>query len=351
MEKSESNDVILQILSLKDIASMSNSLLLEIIKYDQIHSLDSKYPSNITEATTITKLSAFFLIKPSMLSYITVHQLKSDIFFYNLWNFYLPFCLNLQKTFQNNKKPVLQGILGVQGAGKTTFADIATEILSSFGLNVIGFSIDDIYKTYAERQEIKKKDPRIKWRGPPGTHDISIALSLLTEIKKHGENLLKFPIFDKSLFSGEGDRLTEVKSIEKVDIVLFEGWFLGMRPLKTEFFNEKNHLFKSSEEQSFAIDMSKKLQEYEVLWDLLDDIIVLWPESLEMSKVWRLEAEKKMRDTGKESKTDKEIEEFVDYFWKALPPELYIQNMMNEKLISFRFIFGSNHQLSKIESF
>ena len=35
-------------------------------------------------------------------------------------------------------------------------------------------SIDDFYKTFSDRQELQKNDMRIKFRGPPGTHDIEI---------------------------------------------------------------------------------------------------------------------------------------------------------------------------------
>lgn len=179
---------------------------------------------------------------------------------------------------------------------------------------------------------------------------MDLASNLLKAIKKGDKGPFFFPVFDKSLFGGEGDR---VKAVEKdnVDIVLFEGWFLGMRPLKKEVFENRNDLYKSEEEVLFAKDMSAGLEEYLELWDLLDHLIVLWPESIEMSKTWRVQAEENMKKGTGEGKSSKEIIEFVDYFWKALHPTLYLQEMMENKRISFRFISDVQHRLAKIESF
>ena len=87
------------------------------------------------------------------------------------------------------------------------------------------------------------------------------------------------------------------------------------------------------------------------LWDLLDDLIVLWPEDVDFSKSWRVEAEEKMKGQGKEGKSTGEINEFVDYFWRAVNPKIYIEELIRKKGASFKFNFNVGHELTKIERF
>ena len=58
----------------------------------------------------------------------------------------------------NKKSPLIIGLAGGQGTGKTTIASILTLILKKyFKLNVFKISIDDFYKTRIERKKLSKK--------------------------------------------------------------------------------------------------------------------------------------------------------------------------------------------------
>lgn len=335
---------------MKTLKDCSPELKKICLAHDQAFSFESFSAKLLDEAFLDKKLSTFFDIKPKISSYISSKSLNPSIFMHNLWNFYLPFCLNLIETHKNLKRPLIQGILGVQGAGKTTFAEITTLILTELGLKVAPLSIDDVYKSYKDREILRAKDPRLKWRGPPGTHDIDVAYNLLKRIKESSKGPFNFPAFDKALFGGEGDRVAEIQR-ESVDIVLFEGWFVGMRPVHSEIIEKRNDLFKTQEEIQFAKDMNEALKEYLKLWELLDDLIVLWPEKLEMSKTWRVQAEEKMNQGEAKGKSSEEIKEFVEYFWKALNPELFFGEMISKKNLTFRFVFDLEHRLSRIENY
>jgi D-glycerate 3-kinase len=52
--------------------------------------------------------------------------------------------------------------------------------------------------------------------------------------------------------------------------------------------------------------------------------MVLNPVDYRLSKQWRKQAEQEMIARGKSGMRDAEIEQFVDYFWKSLHPELFI---------------------------
>jgi D-glycerate 3-kinase len=53
------------------------------------------------------------------------------------------------------------------------------------------------------------------------------------------------------------------------------------------------------------------------------------PEDYHYSLQWRIEAEHKLMATGKSGMNDQEISQFVEYFWKALHPELFMPHMIN----------------------
>ncbi|HEY9644728.1 MAG TPA: hypothetical protein V6C88_00080, partial [Chroococcidiopsis sp.] len=88
------------------------------------------------------------------------------------WTLWLPLAIALATARRELDRPLIQGILGGQGTGKTTLAAALTVILTHLGYRVCALSLDDLYKTYAQRQQLQQHDPRLIWRGPPGTHDV-----------------------------------------------------------------------------------------------------------------------------------------------------------------------------------
>ena len=44
-----------------------------------------------------------------------------------------------------------------------------------------------------------------------------------------------------------------------------------------------------------------------------------------LSQQWRKEAESKMKAQKKAGMSEEDVEVFVEYFWKALPPEIFIK--------------------------
>ena len=77
----------------------------------------------------------------------------------------------------NKKKPLIIGLAGGQGSGKTTISSILTLILKKyFKLNVFKVSINHFYKTRKDRNLLSKnKHPLLMTRGVPGTHEIGRA--------------------------------------------------------------------------------------------------------------------------------------------------------------------------------
>ncbi len=240
-----------------------------------------------------------------------------------LWNLWLPLAIQLAECRQNLARPLIQGILGGQGTGKTTLAAILILILDHLGYRTLGLSLDDLYKTYEERRLLQARDPRLLWRGPPGTHDVDLGIEVLDELRKQ-RGVVEVPRFDKSAWGGIGDR-TQPEIVENIDIVLFEGWFVGVEPIDPSAFENAPPPIITAADRDFARDMNAKLTDYLPLWERLDRLMVLYPVDYRLSQQWRRQAEREMVSLSKSGMSDEMVDRFVEYFWRSIHPELFVK--------------------------
>ncbi|NLQ18097.1 hypothetical protein HGG82_10745 [Marinomonas sp. M1K-6] len=146
---------------------------------------------------------------------------------------YLPFASWLSQKSGAAKSTLVVGVGGAQGCGKTTFCNVISRILhKGFDLNCIVLSLDDLYRTRQDRLKFAHQTTAMfEVRGVPGTHDTDLALLLFERLKnlKEGE-VMKLPRFDKSIDDRKAVHLwQEVQG--PVDVVLFEGWCVGVPPV------------------------------------------------------------------------------------------------------------------------
>jgi D-glycerate 3-kinase len=264
-----------------------------------------------------------------------------------LWNLWLPLAMQIASKRRQLQRPFIQGILGGQGTGKTTLSAMLTMIHKHLGYRTISISLDDLYKTYSDRLELQKQDSRLIWRGPPGTHDIHLGLTVLDRLRS-SQSPVAIPRFDKSAYNGAGDR-SAPEIVENVDIVLFEGWFVGARPIDAVAFETAPHPINTEEDRTFAREMNCKLQDYLPLWQRLDSLIVLYPRDYRFSIVWRQQAEQQMIASGKSGMNDTEIAQFVEYFWRSLHPELFIEPLVKSPdFVDLVIEINANHTPDKV---
>ncbi|MBU7583206.1 MAG: glycerate kinase [Nostoc sp. TH1S01] len=249
-----------------------------------------------------------------------------------LWDLWLPLGMKLAAHRRSLNRPLIQGILGVQGTGKTTMCQVLSLILQQLGYRTLSWSLDDLYKTYSDRLALLQQDPRLIWRGPPGTHDIDLGLNVLDQIRQ-GETSVTVTRFDKSLHAGAGDRTTP-EIVTNIDIVLFEGWFVGVQPIDSKVFDIPPPPIITDADKAFARDMNEQLSNYLPLWERLDSLILLYPTDYRSSLEWRKQAEQQMVATGKSGMSDAQIEEFVNYFWRSLHPELFLKPMLRSPSVA-----------------
>ncbi|MEH1776580.1 glycerate kinase [Nostoc sp.] len=245
-----------------------------------------------------------------------------------LWDLWLPLGIKLASQRQQLERPLIQGILGGQGTGKTTMSKVLSLILDQLGYQTVSLSLDDLYKTYSDRLLLTQQDPRLIWRGPPGTHDIDLGLNVLDQIRQF-QSPVMLPRFDKSAYGGAGDRTTP-ETVTNIDIVLFEGWFVGVRPIDPDLFDTAPPPIVTDEDRAFARDLNLRLHGYLPLWERLDSLIVLYPTDYRCSLEWRKQAEQQMIAAGKSGMSNSEIEQFVNYFWRSLHPQLFIKPLVKD---------------------
>jgi D-glycerate 3-kinase len=239
-------------------------------------------------------------------------------------------------------EPLIVGFLGSQGSGKTTLTALLVKLLAEQGYRAISWSLDDLYLPYADRQRLQQQDPRLDRRGPPGTHDVAMGCAILTQLKAGQSS--NIPRFDKSAYSGAGDR-AGFETIAPVDFVLFEGWFVGVRPIAPAIFQQSSlpDPIRTDADRQFAGDMNQALSNYLPLWEKLDRLVVLNLQDYRWSKQWRQQAEQQMRQQGKPGMSDAAISDFVDYFWRALHPELFIEPMARSSWTDWVMTIGPDH--------
>jgi len=123
-------------------------------------------------------------------------------------------------------KPLVVGINGAQGAGKSTLCRFLEVLLVEHNQRAATLSLDDLYLTRAERlAAAADHHPLFATRGVPGTHDPAMGLAVI-EAFRAGHDL-ELPRFDKSV----DDRSPEAEHVEgPLQVLLFEGWFVGAVP-------------------------------------------------------------------------------------------------------------------------
>ena len=198
----------------------------------------------------------------------------------------------------NKKKPIIVGLAGGQGTGKTTISSIINLILVKyFKLKVFKISIDDFYKTRKERYKLSKRvHPLLMTRGVPGTHDIDLILRFFKIMQKRNFKSLSLPKFDKSI----DDRFNKnqwYKIKSKPDVVIFEGWCVGAKSQKNIELKKPINSLEKMEDKSMKWRKYVNFQlagKYKTFHNMIDCLLYLKAKNFSLLRRWRLKQEKKL---------------------------------------------------------
>lgn len=219
-----------------------------------------------------------------------------------LADIYIPLAACLTEQAERHDATRIIGINGAQGAGKTTFCKLLKIVIEEgFAKRVATFSIDDIYLTLPERQELAKKvHPLLETRGVPGTHNISLGMKLLYELKRLSDGqTLDIPTFDKTI-DDRAAREDFCQVTGPIDILLFEGWCVGAKPQCAEDLSTAVNQLESLEDPDlhWRRYVNERLQqEYQKLFNELDMLIMLKVPGMASVMEWRSKQEHKLANS------------------------------------------------------
>ncbi|CUS24552.1 LAQU0S17e01508g1_1 [Lachancea quebecensis] len=180
----------------------------------------------------------------------------------------------------DDRSPFLVLISGPQGSGKTTSTYAIKQKLHELRpeLSCLCVSIDDFYLTHADQQKVSSNNPGnglLQGRGLPGTHDMRLLDSFMQNLHEN-RGSVHVPVYDKSLFGGEGDRSASADEVAlPVDVVIIEGWFLGfeavgakvLEQMRSEVSSQRGKLLRTHELQHL-LQVDSGLNAYaRTLWD------------------------------------------------------------------------------------
>ena len=259
---------------------------------------------------------------------------KSDLLLEKFWNYgvkddwiwglALPLLSQAYKYKNNFPERRIIGISALPGTGKTTLGKWLETISLKFDFKIAVVSIDDFYLPSEEMKLAIKNNPWNVSRGFPGSHSVKLMYEKLTNWKNDGK--LQVPVFDKSLRNGLGDR--SYWRSDEPDLLILEGWFLGVRPLSMEINNKvsmdrkDNEIFTtplSSDESSYRIKIQQNLIKYLDIWNLMDDVWHLKPLKFEYLNLWKSNQEKEMLLNKGNALTSKNLSNFLRMLNVSIP--------------------------------
>ena len=250
----------------------------------------------------------------------------NGIFMRNVESYFLDYASRLSQRAEAADRPIIVGLNGAQGSGKSTLSELLAEVLPAFfDVDCHVLSIDDFYLSKAQRRKLGAAiHPLLATRGVPGTHDCARLKEALVSCSVYSSGDISLPIFDKL----KDDRTRKVRKIKigaKPTVVLLEGWCVGV-PAQTsldlavpassfEFSNDNVGTWRNYVNEQLATT-------YAGLFSSLDYLSMLKPPCFEAVLDWRVEQEVRLIAKRRAASSDdsikgmnvKQVAQFVENF-------------------------------------
>ncbi|MCY7313558.1 MAG: kinase [Pseudoxanthomonas sp.] len=223
----------------------------------------------------------------------------------------------LQAALSTDRRLPVFGIVGLQGSGKSTLAAQVSALAESRGLRTAVVSLDDFYLERQQRLQLARQvHPLLATRGPPGTHDLALALSTMVQLQEGRR--IALPRFDKLA----DDRLPRTQwpvVAGHCDLVILEGWFLKT-PAQHDL--ELQPALNPLERNEDGAGTWRRwcnealAREYPALWQCIDRLWFLQGPGLEVVPGWRWEQEQALQAAhpGPTGMDRGQIDRFVQLF-------------------------------------
>jgi D-glycerate 3-kinase len=220
----------------------------------------------------------------------------------------------IRSALPTRRAPLVIGICGAQGSGKTTLVAALAALLDAEGIAAATLSLDDLYLTKAERQALARDvHPLLITRGVPGTHDVALGLEKIAALER-GE-AARLPRFDK----GSDDRAPVADwplAPAGTQVLLLEGWCLGARPQAPGALIDPANALEAEDDpdglwRAYANDALAG--PYRALFDRIDQLILLAAPGWSVVATWREQQEAGLRAVAPGAMTPGQVERFIQH--------------------------------------
>jgi D-glycerate 3-kinase len=215
-------------------------------------------------------------------------------------------------------RPLLIGINGAQGSGKSTACRFLETLLAERGLAVATLSLDDLYLTRAERRHLADTlHPLFATRGVPGTHDLGLAARTIDALLA-GHGPVAIPRFDKAIDDRAAPASWPVVTAP-LDVLLFEGWCIGATPQPKSALVAPVNALEAAEDPAMTWRslVNASLQTgYAPLFARLDTLVSLRAPGFHRVRDWRRQQEQALRDArgAAVGMDDAALDRFIQHF-------------------------------------
>ncbi|PQA86925.1 kinase [Hyphococcus luteus] len=233
--------------------------------------------------------------------------------------YWRPLAVKIAGWRREKNRPIIVGVNGGQGSGKTTVCKFLEKcLLPEQGLAAVTVSLDDFYLPKTDRSELAKNThPLFATRGAPGTHDVAEMGRILKALK--AGVAVTMPVFDKSCDDRAPE--SEWRRIEYgPDIILFEGWCVGAAAQDEEALTAPVNRLEREEDADgvWRARVNERLaSDYQTVFALIDYLVMLRAPDMETILENRREQERKLREgrPGAEGvMSDGQVARFVQFY-------------------------------------
>ena len=258
-----------------------------------------------------------------------------------LWGVVLPLLNDVYNLNRSKKKRKVIGLSALPGTGKTTLGLLIEKLSLKMNIKVSVVSMDDFYLPFSEMNFAIKDNPWNVSRGFPGSHSTYLIEDRILEWKNTG--IFNYPVFDKSLRNGLGDRSSW--EIKFPDVLILEGWFLGVNQISSEEISkEKVKPCLYSNEVEYRLKIQKNLNEYFKVWQLIEKIWQIKPKEFSYMDDWKSDQENEMLKLKGNALVDENLKNFLRMLNCSIPQESF--NEINSRYL---IILNKNRELISVD--
>lgn len=230
-----------------------------------------------------------------------------------------PLAARIGQWHSDAGRPVIVGINGAQGSGKSTLCRFLQAVLiPELGLSAVTVGLDDLYLPSTAREQLARDiHPLFRTRGVPSTHDVGTGMAIMRNLAAGRDTVI--PRFSKAL----DDRMPQsdwVHHAGEVDVILFEGWCVGARPQDEASLTMPINALEAAEDKAgvWRGYVNAALQTSYARWfALIDYMVMLKPPSFDHVLQNRLLQEHKLRAAMPEAKgimDDDTVRRFISHY-------------------------------------